>query len=134
MTKNKMNMIIVILGILITLGFVTNISKKDIKNKASESRYNDINPSDYHIEMKSDNLQYADIAWHAQNTYGWNCAEITDLGSKISTTGQEIKDPYLISQLKGYYQVATCSSGVKLRVYARSDSYPIITNINGGFE
>jgi hypothetical protein len=39
----------------------------------------------------------------------------------------------LISELKGYYQVATCSSGIQLRVYARKDTYPIITNIDGGF-
>jgi hypothetical protein len=99
-----------------------------------ESRYNDMSPSDYYKEMKSDNLAYSDIAWHAYRTYGWDCSEVTNLGEKINTSGKELRDPLLISELKGYYQVATCSSGIQLRVYARKDTYPIITNIDGGFE
>ena len=84
--------------------------------------------------MKSDNMEYVDIAWHAKKTYGWNCDEITDLGEKVYTSGNEIGDSYLKSQMVGYYQVATCSSGTKLRVYPRKDTYPMITNINGGWE
>lgn len=102
--------------------------------KATQSRYNTMNPSDYYKEMKSENLQYADIAWQAKNTYGWNCDEIVSLGENISTSGNELGDSYLKSQIKGYYQVATCSSGEKLRIYPRYSTYPIITNINGSFD
>lgn len=102
--------------------------------KASESRYNDMDPADYYKEMKSDNLEYSDIAWHAQNTYGWNCSEVISLGQEIQTDGKELKDPALISEITGTYSIATCSSGEKLRVYPRYNTYPIITNINGGFE
>lgn len=99
-----------------------------------QSKYNDVAPSEYYKEMKSDNLDFSDIAWHAQNSYGWNCSEITSLGEKVSTNGNEIEDSLLRSQMVGYYQIATCSSGIKLRVYPRKDTYPIITNINGGWE
>ncbi len=102
--------------------------------KVEQSRYNNIAPSDYYKEMKSDNMEYADIAWHAKKTYGWNCDEVTDLGEKVYTSGNEICDSYLKSQMVGYYQVATCSSGTKLRVYPRKNTYPMITNINGGWE
>lgn len=102
--------------------------------KVEESRYNNISPSEYYKEMKSDNMEYADIAWHAKKTYGWNCDEVTNLGEKVYTSGNEIGDSYLKSQMVGYYQVATCSSGTKLRVYPRKDTYPMITNINGGWE
>lgn len=102
--------------------------------KVEESRYNNISPSEYYKEMKSDNMEYADIAWHAKKTYGWNCDEVIDLGEKVYTSGNEIGDSYLKSQMVGFYQVATCSSGTKLRVYPRKDTYPMITNINGGWE
>ena len=58
--------------------------------KVEESRYNNISPSEYYKEMKSDNMEYADIAWHAKKTYGWNCDEVTDLGDKVYTSGNEI--------------------------------------------
>ena len=102
--------------------------------KVEQSRYNNVAPSEYYKEMKSDNMEYADIAWHAKKTYGWNCDEVTNLGDKVYTNGNEIGDSYLKSQMVGYYQVATCSSGTKLRVYPRKDTYPMITNINGGWE
>lgn len=79
-------------------------------------------------------MEYADIAQHAKKTYGWNCDEVTDLSEKVYTNGNEIGDAYLKSQMVGYYQVATCSSGTKLRVYPRKDTYPMITNFNGGWE
>jgi len=100
----------------------------------SQSKYNDMSPSDYYKEMKSTNLQYSDVAWQAKNTYGWNCDEIINMSEPISTSGNELKDPLLISQIVGNYSIATCSSGIKLRVYPRISTYPIITNINGGFE
>lgn len=107
---------------------------QDNYTKSEQSTYNNMSPADYSNKMKSENLEYADVAWHAQNTYGWNCSEITDIGSPIQTNGKELKDSYLISQIKGNYSIATCSSGTKLRVYPRYNTYPIITNINGGFD
>ncbi len=111
-----------------------NYDAQQPQTKVEESRYNDMSPSDYHSEMKSDNLQYADIVWHAKNTYGWNCNEIVDMSEPIPTSGKELKDPMLISEIVGNYSIATCSSGLKLRVYPRKDTYPVITNINGGWD
>lgn len=123
---------IFILPIMMTLLFLQGCGSNN--TRADQSRYNDMAPADYHFEMKSENLEYADIAWQAKNTYGWNCTEVTSLGKKISTSGNELGDDSLKSQIKGYYKVATCSSGVQLRVYPRYDTYPIITNINGGWD
>lgn len=149
MTKdgNKSNSwigFIVILGIWFIVHNVRMGVEETMKNpspqpqtsntKVEESRYNNISPSDYYKEMKSDNMEYADIAWHAKKTYGWNCDEVSDLGEKVYTSSNEIDDSYLKSQIVGYYQIATCSSGTKLRVYPRKDTYPMITNINGGCE
>lgn len=102
--------------------------------RADESRYNEMNPADYYKEMKSENLEYSDIAWHAKNTYGWDCSEIVKMGEPISTNGRELRSADLISSIKGTYQVAYCSSGLELRVYPRYNTYPVITNINGGFD
>ena len=139
--KNKWNNLtkkqkFVFVCIVLILCIIANITEdKPIQNtKVEQSRYNNVAPSQYYKEMKSDNMEYADIAWHAKKTYGWNCDEVTDLGEKIYTSGNEIGDAYLKSQMVGYYQVATCSSGTNLRVYARKDTYPMITNINGGWE
>lgn len=127
---------IITICMLLALCIIGNLTEnKPINNtKVEQSRYNNISPSEYYKEMKSDNMEYADIAWHAKKTYGWNCDEVTDLGEKVYTSGNEIGDSYLKSQMVGYYQVATCSSGTKLRVYPRKDTYPMITNINGGWE
>lgn len=132
---NKKQKIILVI-IFLTFYIVGNlIEDKPVSNtKVEDSKYNNISPSEYYKEMKSDNMEFADIAWHAKKTYGWNCDEVTDLGEKVYTSGNEIGDSYLKSQMVGYYQVATCSSGTKLRVYPRKDTYPIITNINGGWE
>lgn len=132
---NKKQKIILVI-IFLTFYIVGNlIEDKPVSNtKVEDSKYNNISPSEYSKEMKSDNMEFADIAWHAKKTYGWNCDEVTDLGEKVYTSGNEIGDSYLKSQMVGYYQVATCSSGTKLRVYPRKDTYPMITNINGGWE
>ena len=132
---NKKQKIILVI-IFLTFYIVGNlIEDKPVSNtKVEDSKYNNISPSEYSKEMKSDNMEFADIAWHAKKTYGWNCDEVTDLGEKVYTSGNEIGDSYLKSQKVGYYQVATCSSGTKLRVYPRKDTYPMITNINGGWE
>ena len=99
-----------------------------------DSRYNDLSPSLYYSEMKSENLEYCDIAWHAKNSYGWDCEEITSLGKNISSSGNELGDALLKSEIKGYYQVATCTSGEQLRVYPRINTYPVITNKTGSFD
>ena len=116
--KNKWNNLtkkqkFVFVCIVLILCIIANITEdKPIQNtKVEQSRYNNVAPSQYYKEMKSDNMEYADIAWHAKKTYGWNCDEVTDLGEKIYTSGNEIGDAYLKSQMVGYYQVATCSSG-----------------------
>lgn len=132
-----MNNIWKIIGFILLLLMLKGcISTSDNTQRTTveESRYNTMSPADYHKEMKSENLEYADIAWHAKNTYGWDCDEIVDMSQPISTSGRELKDPALISEIVGNYSIATCSSGLKLRVYPRRDSYPIITNINGGWD
>lgn len=86
------------------------------------------------IDKVDDNSYLTDITNHAQNTYGWNCNKVTNIASPIQTNGKELKYAHLMSDLKGYYNIVTCSSGEKLRVYPRNNTYPIITNINGGFE
>lgn len=132
--KNILTILGILLLLLVLKGCINNSNYDNSTTNADQSRYNTMNPADYHEEMKSENLQYADIAWHAKNTYGWDCEEITDMGNPISTSGKELKDPYLISEIQGNYSIATCTSGTKLRVYPRTSTYPIITNINGGFD
>ena len=132
--KNILTILGILLLLLVLKGCINNSNYDSSTTNVSQSQYNTMSPADYHTEMKSENLQYADVAWQAKNTYGWNCEEITSLGEDIKTTGQELKDPMLISEIKGVYNIATCSSGVKLRVYPRYNTYPIITNINGGFD
>lgn len=110
--------------------------KDEIKTNQKYSRFNNVEASDYYKELKSENLAFADIAWFAKNTYGWKCKDIISMEDKIYTDGSEIIgiDNYYKSQLKGYYQVALSSSGVKVRVYPRKDNYPIITNENAGWD
>jgi len=65
----------------------------------------------------SENLTNADLAWHAVNTYGWDCNQVTSRG-----------------KFNGEYYVISCSSGLKLRVYPRKGMHPSIRNINGGWK
>lgn len=81
--------------------------------RASESEFNH-NITKAHT---SRNLSNADLAWHAQNTYGWNCEEVTS------------REP----QTRDFF-VVTCSSGTRLRVYPRNKQHPKITNDRGGYE
>jgi hypothetical protein len=75
--------------------------------RASQSEYN----QDIMKATTSTGLTNADIAWHAVNTYGWDCEEV-------------------VSQEKSAreYFMVTCSSGTKLRVYPRAGKHPRITN------
>ena len=82
--------------------------------KASQSSYE----KDIRKATTSDGLTNADLAWHALNTYGWDCEEVI---SKNEPTKE------------GYF-VITCSSGTKLRVYPRKNKHPRITNIKGTYK
>ena len=82
--------------------------------KASQSSYN----QDMKKASTSKNLSKADLAWHAQNTYGWDCSEVVSRGKKSSA---------------GYF-VIKCSSGTELRVYPRKTLHPKITNIKGTYK
>jgi hypothetical protein len=81
--------------------------------KASQSVYN----TDILQARTSKNLTKADIAWHAVNTYGWDCEEVV-------SKGKPAKD--------GSY-VITCSNGKKLRVFPRPGKHPRITNLEGTY-
>lgn len=61
-------------------------------------------------------LSNADLAWHAKNTYGWNCNSVIR------------KAP----QANSFYFI-TCGNGKRLRVYPRANKHPRITNENGGW-
>lgn len=82
--------------------------------KAEDSEFN----HDLSHAHSSRDLSKADLAWHALNTYGWDCSEVVS----------EQQPP------KEKYSVITCSSGLKLRVYRRSDAHPLIRNIKGGYD
>jgi hypothetical protein len=82
--------------------------------KASESVYN----RDLLKATTSEGLTKADLAWHAVNTYGWDCGEVV---LKAEPTKE------------GYF-VITCSNGIQLRVYPRKGKHPRITNIKGGYD
>lgn len=82
--------------------------------KASESLYN----SNILLATTSEGLTNADLAWHAANTYGWNCSEVVSKGNPT-------KD--------GYFLI-TCSNGKKFRVYPRNGQHPRITNMKGGYD
>ncbi|ROM94433.1 hypothetical protein BK658_17935 [Pseudomonas brassicacearum] len=71
---------------------------------------------DFSNISSSRNLTKADLAWHALNTYGWDCEEVVDV--QPAEPGKK-------------YSVITCANSRKLRVYPRSDAHPIITNMKG---
>lgn len=64
---NKKQKIILVI-IFLTFYIVGNlIEDKPVSNtKVEDSKYNNISPSEYYKEMKSDNMEFADIAWHAK--------------------------------------------------------------------
>jgi len=100
------------------IGWINNKYLKEIEisnepTKALESRFNNVSLQE---TATSENLSKADIAWHAFNSFGWDCQEVKTKG-----------------EFNGEYYVVTCSSGLKLRVYPRDNQHPKITNINGGY-
>ena len=82
--------------------------------KASESVYN----RNVHLATTSEGLTKADLAWHALNTYGWDCEEVRAKGIRT----------------KEEFFVITCSNGKSFRVYLRKGQHPRITNMKGGFK
>src|SRR3954471_24388943 len=66
-----------IIGLTIVVGLLltTPCAWCAERSKASESAYE----SDITKANTSDGLTKADLAWHAQNTYGWDCEEVISL-------------------------------------------------------
>lgn len=93
--------------------FSFNIAFASEQTHMRDSVYN----QDIRKATTSKNLTNADLAWHAVNTYGWDCEEV-------------------ISRSKGNgdYFILQCSNGKKLRVYPREGKHPKITNIKGGYK
>ena len=103
-------LILVLLAVVLVV-FVVR-SGDDELTKASQSSYN----QNYTKAHTSHGLSNADIAWHAQNTYGWDCSEVVDRGSDQG----------------GYFHI-TCKNGTRLRVYPRHSAHPKITNLRGTY-
>lgn len=97
--------------VVATHASITNGSEP---TKAPQSVYE----HDVRRATTSEGLTKADIAWHAVNTYGWDCEEVVKQDAPTRD---------------GYY-VVTCSSGKKLRVYPRPQQHPRITNISGDYK
>jgi hypothetical protein len=72
---------------------------------------------DIRLATTSEGLTKADLAWHAANTYGWDCEEVLSKGNRT----------------KNGYFVITCSSRKSFRVYPRNGQHPRITNMKGGY-
>jgi len=126
--KNKIHTIC--FGIMIVFFLFSGILISKELTKASQSKYN----NNIRLATTSENLSKADLAWHAQNTYGWDCSEVVQVNNKyIKTNGKELKNDSIKNELKGYYYVITCSSKKQYRAYPRKNYYPVISNINGGF-
>ena len=88
-------------------------TKSPEPTKASQSSYE----SDFLSATTSSGLTKADLAWHALNTFGWDCSEVISRGEM---------------QKEGYY-IIDCSSGTRLRVYPRNGKHPSIRNEQGGY-
>lgn len=58
----------------------------------------------------SDNLTKADLAWHAVNTYGFDCSEVISKGEITK---------------EGYFLI-TCVNNLKLKVHPRKQQHPSI--------
>ena len=106
----KRSIIIIVVVALLSVA----CGEKNEPTKASESLYN----RDELKAATSRDLTKADLAWHAQNSYGWDCPEVISRGEMTS----------------GGYFFIECSSGKKLRVYPRPGQHPKITNENGGYK
>lgn len=103
------------IGIIIfTVLFLASYIYSGEPESASESKYN----KDISKANTSEGLTKADLAWHAKNTYGWDC-------DRVIFKGEMTPD--------GYY-IIECYSGLTLRVYPRKGQHPKITNSKGTYE
>jgi hypothetical protein len=102
-----------ILALVSLFVFLSACGKEPEPTKAEQSSYN----KDIRQATTSSGISKADMAWHAQNTYGWDCAQVVSQGEMTS---------------EGYFFI-DCSSGKKLRVYPRTGTHPKITNESGGY-
>jgi len=93
------------------------IKQADTNNEPTKAIQSELNDLPLTERYTSSNLNKADLAWHASNTYGWDCQEVVEVGES-----------------NGEYYNITCSSGLKLRVYPRVNEYPKITNEYGTYE
>ena len=119
--KKKRSGCLLILSILFVLFLVKEPTQRNDTTSNGISKEADLAEFYPQNVTTSDGLSKADLAWHAVNTYGWDCPEVVSQGHQ----GQQLKRD-------GYY-VITCSSGKKLRVYPRSGQHPRITNYRGNY-
>lgn len=101
------------LGLLALISALSACGNEPEPTKAEQSSYN----NDIRQATTSNGLSKADLAWHAQNTYGWDCTQVVSQGVMTS---------------EGYFFIE-CSSGKKLRVYPRNGQHPKITNETGSY-
>ena len=101
-----------IVGSSVVLLCVSGLAKEPIK--AADSSYN----NDIMVANTSTGLTNADLAWHAQNTFGFDCAEVV---ARAEATAD------------GDYQI-TCANGRHLRVHPRSRRYALISGVEMGAE
>jgi hypothetical protein len=101
------------LALVALLSMLSACGNEPEPRKADQSSYN----NNIRQTTTSSGLSKADLAWHAQNTYGWDCAQVVSQGEMPS---------------EGYFFIE-CSSGKKLRVYARPGQHPKISNESGGY-
>jgi hypothetical protein len=109
-------LVVLILGYLLGGGYRSPAVKNE-PTKAVESDYG-LDIASLRKATTSENITNADIAWHALNTYGWDCDEVV---TKSELTSE------------GYYNVE-CKNGKGLRVYPRKGMHPRITNANGTYK
>lgn len=102
-----------LLIIFVSALLLVSCSEDKEPTKATSSAYN----QDIRRATTSIGLTKADLAWHALNTYGWDCAEVVSKGEMTSD---------------GYFFIE-CTSGKKFRVYPRQGKHPKITNESGGY-
>ncbi len=92
----------------------SNSPSQQAQTKASDSAYN----QSITKATTSNNLSNADLAWHAKNTYGWDCSEVIARGEMVENK----------------YFIITCANDTQLRVYPRAGQHPKITNIQGTYK
>jgi len=116
--EEKMKKIQAVFVILIVMGFAGGFlsagSVEKEPTKASQSPYN----KNYRLATTSEDLSKADLAWHAKNTYGWDCEEVVSK-KEIDSSGNLLIE---------------CANGEKFRVRLRPGRHPIITNKYGTYK